>query len=123
MQTTQMTTGTTVALIANLLTAFAGAILTGTTDWATMLGAAGAGWLLFAVGGLNVLAHAITGPPGDWTKGEWTSAIANGALALVGFLQGADWIHLVGPQLASWITAGVALVNTALHSFTGPPSR
>lgn len=53
------------------------------------------------------------------TNGTWIVIGANCLLALVGVLQGVDWVHLASSN-AGWITAILAAANAAAHYFTGP---
>lgn len=54
------------------------------------------------------------------TAGTWLVIICNCLLAVVGVLQGIDWVHVVGGQQAGWIAAALAFVNVIAHYYTGP---
>jgi hypothetical protein len=54
------------------------------------------------------------------TSGTWIVIAANCILALVGVLQGVDWLHLVGSSTSGWVVMLLAAANAAAHYFTGP---
>jgi hypothetical protein len=54
------------------------------------------------------------------TNGTWLVIAGNCLLALVGVLQGVDWVTLVGNSNAGWAMAGLAAINALAHYFTGP---
>lgn len=56
------------------------------------------------------------------TQGTWIVIAANCVLALVGVMQGVDWMHVAGSSSAGWITAILAAANAAAHYLTGPDS-
>lgn len=53
------------------------------------------------------------------TAGTITVIVANCMLAVVGVLQGVDWVHVAGSSTAGWVTAVLAIVNAAAHAVTG----
>lgn len=53
------------------------------------------------------------------TTGTWLMILCNCILALVGVLQGVDWMHLVGSQASGWIAAVLAAANALAHYYTG----
>jgi hypothetical protein len=55
----------------------------------------------------------------DQTTGTWLVIAANSVIALVGVLQGVDWLHLVGPT-AGWIAAVLSAANAFAHYYSGP---
>ncbi len=50
----------------------------------------------------------------------WVALLINVAIAALGALQAADWIHVVGSEKAGWIALAIAAVNGALHAITEP---
>lgn len=54
------------------------------------------------------------------TGGTWLVIAGNCVLALVGVLQGVDWVHLVGSGASGWALAALAMANAAAHYLTGP---
>lgn len=56
------------------------------------------------------------------TSGTWVVIAGNCLLALVGVLQGVDWITLVGNSNAGWAMAGLAAINALAHYFTTSPA-
>lgn len=54
------------------------------------------------------------------TSGTWLVIGANCIIALVGVLQGVDWVTVAGSASAGWVTAILAAANAAAHYFTGP---
>ena len=54
------------------------------------------------------------------TTGTWVMIAANCVLALVGVLQGVDWVHLAGTSTAGWVVMVLAAANAAAHYYTGP---
>jgi hypothetical protein len=53
------------------------------------------------------------------TKGTITVLIANCVIALLGVLQGVDWVHVAGSSTAGWIVTVFAVLNAAAHALTG----
>lgn len=54
------------------------------------------------------------------TTGTWLVILANCVLAMVGVLQGVDWVSVAGTSSAGWIAALIGVVNAVAHYFTGP---
>lgn len=54
------------------------------------------------------------------SAGTWIVIAANCALAVLGVLQGVDWVHLVGGQSAGLVAAVLAFANVLAHYYTGP---
>jgi len=54
------------------------------------------------------------------TTGTWIVILANCVLAIVGVLQGVDWVTLVGSNVAGWVLAIIAAANAVAHYYTGP---
>lgn len=48
----------------------------------------------------------------------WAALLINLVLAILGVLQGADWINLIGTSGAGWAVAILASLNTLAHAFT-----
>lgn len=55
------------------------------------------------------------------TPGTLVAIIANCAVAVVGVLQGVDWVHVVGGQTAGIVVALLAGINVLAHYYTGNP--
>lgn len=53
------------------------------------------------------------------TKGTITVLVANLILAIVGVLQGFDWVHVVGSSTAGWVVVVLAALNAGAHAVTG----
>lgn len=53
------------------------------------------------------------------TKGTIISIVVSCLLAVIGVLQGVDWIHVAGSQAAGWITAVLMGGSALLHALTG----
>lgn len=53
------------------------------------------------------------------TKGTVTVLVANLVLAIVGVLQGFDWVHVVGSSTAGWVVVVLAALNAGAHAITG----
>jgi hypothetical protein len=58
-------------------------------------------------------------------NGAWIALLLNVFLALIGVLQAADWVNLVGSQSAGLITAVLAGANAIAHAITpaGPAAK
>ena len=54
------------------------------------------------------------------TSGTWIVIVANCAVAVVGVLQGVDWVHVVGSASAGIVAAVIAGINILAHYYTGP---
>lgn len=54
------------------------------------------------------------------TTGTWIVILCNCVIAVVGVLQGVDWLHLAGSQTAGWVAAVLAALNVVAHYYTGP---
>lgn len=54
------------------------------------------------------------------TTGTWVAIAASCVLAVVGILQGVDWVTIAGSSSVGWITAILGVINAAAHYFTGP---
>lgn len=52
-------------------------------------------------------------------KSVWLSLGLNVLLAIIGVLQATDWVNIVGSDTAGIVATGLALVNMALHYFSG----
>ena len=50
----------------------------------------------------------------------WIALLINMVVAVLGALQAADWIHIVGSEKAGWIALAIAAANGALHAITEP---
>lgn len=54
------------------------------------------------------------------TAGTWIMIACNCIIAVVGVLQGVDWVNLAGNQTAGWVAAVLAALNVIAHYYTGP---
>lgn len=54
------------------------------------------------------------------TTGTWVVILCNCVIAIIGVLQGIDWVHLAGSQTAGWVAAVLAALNVIAHYYTGP---
>lgn len=55
------------------------------------------------------------------TEGTWIAIFVNCALAVLGVLQGIDWVHVVGSQTAGIIVAVISAANVLAHYYTADP--
>lgn len=55
------------------------------------------------------------------TTGTWIAILCNCVVAVVGVLQGVDWVHVAGSSNAGWIAAILAAINLLAHYYTGTP--
>lgn len=53
------------------------------------------------------------------TKSTVVVIVANCILAVVGVLQGIDWIHVAGSSTAGWVAVALAGINAVAHAITG----
>ena len=53
------------------------------------------------------------------TKGTIIALVANLIIAIVGVLQGVDWVHVVGSATAGWVVMVLAVLNAGAHASTG----
>lgn len=53
------------------------------------------------------------------TKGTIIVLAANCVIALIGVLQGVDWVHVVGSATAGIVVAILAALNAGAHALTG----
>lgn len=112
-----MTKGTASAAALNCLIAIIG-VLQG-TNWVAIVGPINATWAVAALAAANVIAHGLTGPA-PLTQGTLIIMAANAVVAAVGILQGADWLHIVGPSAMIWVGVILTAINAGAHALTGP---
>lgn len=53
------------------------------------------------------------------TQGTIVVLIANCIIAVIGVLQGVDWIHVVGSTTGGWVVAILMGLNAVAHALTG----
>ena len=52
----------------------------------------------------------------------WISMLLNIAVAVVGVLQAADWVNIVGSDTAGLVATTIAVANMVLHYFVKAPA-
>lgn len=53
------------------------------------------------------------------TKGTIISIVVSCLLAVIGVLQGVDWVHVIGSQSGGWVVAVLMGLSALLHAVTG----
>lgn len=53
------------------------------------------------------------------TPGTWAAIAINCIIAVVGVLQGVDWVHLIGSSTGGWVAAVICAINAGAHYMTG----